>query len=104
MPGRVTRAFAGWDVPATRSARASERVQVTCTVDDGALDAEIARARDKTALRQHRLQRIALEANLASAAATHDELAELLGVSLRTIERDVQALAARGITLFTRRY
>ena len=103
LPGRQTRAFAGWDVPATRPAGENERVRVTCTVDDGALDAEIARTQDKTALRQHRLQRIALEANLSSAAATHDELAELLGVNLRTIERDVQALTARHVTLFTRR-
>ena len=64
----------------------------------------IAHAQDKAALRQHRLQRIALEANLASAAATHEELAELLGVNLRTVERDVEALAGRGVTLFTRRY
>jgi DNA-binding SARP family transcriptional activator len=104
LPGREARAFAGWDVPAARPARDNERVPVTCTVDDGALDAEIARAQDKVALRQHRLQRIALEANLSSAAATHEELAELLGVTPRTIERDVQALAARGVTLFTRRY
>lgn len=104
LPGRVTRAFAGWDVPATRPAHETERVRVVCTVDDGALDAEIARAQDKTALRQHRLQRIALEANLASAAATHEELAELLGVNLRTVERDVEALAGRGVTMFTRRY
>ena len=39
-----------------------------------------------------------------SAAATHEELAELLGVNLRTVERDVEALAGRGVTLFTRRY
>lgn len=104
IPGRETRAFAGWDVPATRPARENERVRVVCTVDDGALDAVIAHAQDKAALRQHRLQRIALEANLASAAATHEELAELLGVNLRTVERDVEALAGRGITLFTRRY
>lgn len=104
IPGRETRAFAGWDVPATRPARENERVRVVCTVDDGALDAVIAHAQDKAALRQHRLQRIALEANLASAAATHEELAELLGVNLRTVERDVEALAGRGVTLFTRRY
>lgn len=104
IPGRVTRDFAGWDVPATRPARETERVRVVCTIDDGSLDAEIARAKDKTALRQHRLQRITLEANLASAAATHEELAELLGVNLRTVERDVEALAGRGVTLFTRRY
>jgi len=103
LPGRETRAFAGWDVPATRPARPSERVRVACTVDDGTLDAEIARTGGKTTLRQHRLQRIALEANLSSAAATHEELADLLGVTPRTIERDVQVLSARGITPFTRR-
>jgi hypothetical protein len=103
LPGRETRAFAGWDVPATRPAREAERVRVVCTVDDGALDAEIARTGGKTTLRQHRLQRIALEANLCSAAATYEELAELLGVTPRTIERDVQSLSARGATLFTRR-
>jgi tetratricopeptide (TPR) repeat protein len=103
LPSRVPRAFAGWDAPATRPVGESERVRVACTVDDGLLDAEIARTQDKAALRQHRLQRIALEANLVSAAATHEDLAELLGVNLRTVERDVQALAARGVTLFSRR-
>ena len=103
LPGRETRAFAGWDAPATRPVGASDRIRVICTVDDGLLDPEIAREHDKATLRQHRLQRIALEANLCSAAATHEELAELLGVNLRTIERDVQTLAAQGVTLFSRR-
>ncbi len=77
-------------------------VHVTWTLDDGLLDAEIAGRGDTAQLRQHRLKRLTLEANMQGVFASHAQLARALNVTTRTIERDCAALAAQGIVLHTR--
>ena len=71
------------------------------TVDDRLLDAVIEKERGRTAVRLERLKRLSLEANMAGAAATHQQLADALGVSLRTVDRDIDTLAGQGILLHT---
>jgi len=53
--------------------------------------------------RRHILQRLLAEAQAQGAAPTDDDLARALGVSRRTIERDMAALQAAGHSLPTRR-
>ena len=53
--------------------------------------------------RRHILQRLLSEAEAQGAAPTDTDLAQALGVSRRTILRDMDALAAANITLPTRR-
>ena len=48
---------------------------------------------DKTERRRHRLRRLLQEAESQNAAPTDDDLARALGVSRRTILRDMQDLA-----------
>ena len=53
--------------------------------------------------RRHILQRLLAEAREQGAAPTDADLARALGISRRTIERDMAALHAAGHTLPTRR-
>jgi DeoR/GlpR family transcriptional regulator of sugar metabolism len=62
-------------------------------------DGEIA---DKADRRRHRVLRLLRQAAEHSAAPTVEDLAEALGVSARTIKRDLAALRAQGHDIRTR--
>jgi predicted ATPase/DNA-binding SARP family transcriptional activator len=85
---RITVRLPRTDAPLGRPLRDDEYVTVTWTVDAPEDDA----VRGKVARRHHRLLRLLTEAQAQDAAPTHTHLAEALGVSRRTIERDVAAL------------
>jgi DNA-binding SARP family transcriptional activator len=80
------------DAPLGRPLSESEHMTVSWTVDDPA-DRAI---QSKAARRRQRLLRLLAEAQAQGAAPTHDHLAQALGVSRRTIERDVVALRRQG--------
>jgi hypothetical protein len=76
------------DAPLGRPLRESEFVTATWTVavpQDEAI-------RGKVARRQHKILRLLREAQAQGVAPTHSHLAEALGVSRRTIERDMAVL------------
>jgi DNA-binding SARP family transcriptional activator len=78
------------DAPLGRPLRDDERVLVSWTVsapDDSAIA-------DKGERRRHRIGRLLAEAEVAGGAPTDDDLARALGVSRRTILRDIEVLAA----------
>ena len=82
-----------------RALRDDEQVVVRWTLhapDDDAI-------RDKGSRRRHRLVRLVDEAADAGAAPTDDDLAAALGVSRRTILRDIELLAATRPIATTRR-
>ena len=62
--------------------------ELVWTTDDGLLDAEIAR-QGKVALRRHRLWRLYAEAIMVELTPSASDYARALGVSTRTIERDL---------------
>ena len=101
----VARAWAALDLPARATARVRStndtEIDVTRKLDDGLLDREIEQASGSEAVRQLRLKRLTVEANMAGAFARHVQLARALGVTVRTIERDAAALARGGIELHT---
>jgi predicted DNA-binding transcriptional regulator YafY len=78
-------------------------VTVRWTMDDGAADASVLHQSGKAALRRHRLRRLLDEAAAQGAAPTDDELAAALGVSRRTVLRDIAQLAQAGHASATRR-
>jgi tetratricopeptide (TPR) repeat protein len=85
---RITARLPRADAPTGRPLRDDEYVTIAWTVDapgDAALHKKVAR-------RRCRLLRLLKEAQAQGAAPTHAHLAQALGVSQRTIERDVAAL------------
>lgn len=92
------------DVPLGRPTTPADLVPVRWTVDDGAGDAAVLATQGKTAVRRHRLVRLMREAQAQNAAPTYADLSAVLGVSERTIARDVQALAQAGQPVHTRRH
>lgn len=84
-PGSVTR-----KLPARRDP--ARRVQVSWTLDAGPADAALRQAEGAIALRRNRLSRLLREAQTQGGRATVEQLADALGVSARTIKRDLAAL------------
>ncbi len=67
-------------------------VQVTWTLDAGPADQALRQARGAVALRRARLSRLLREAQNQGARPTANQLADLLGVSARTLRRDMVTL------------
>jgi DNA-binding SARP family transcriptional activator len=76
-------------LPASRGKRS---VQVAWTVDAGPADTALRQAQGAIALRRARLSRLIQEAQAQGAVPIVAQLAEALGVSKRTVQRDLAAL------------
>lgn len=96
---QVTLRLARADAPVGRPLTDADFLLVIWTVaapGDGLIDSPSER-------RRHILQRLLDEAAAQGVAPTDDDLAAALGVSRRTILRDIQRLAGEGTPLLTRR-
>jgi biotin operon repressor len=87
------------NAPQGRSLHDDEYVPVTWTVEAR----EDTTIQDKTERRRHHLLRLLGEAWEQGAIPRDQDLADALGVSLRTVRRDITALRAQGHNLPTRR-
>jgi len=99
IPRVISVSLAHRDAPLGRLLREEEFVPVQWTVnapEDEAIT-------DKAARRQRRLKRLLQEAEMQNAAPTDEDLAQALGVSRRTILRDMQALVQEIPTSPTRK-
>jgi tetratricopeptide (TPR) repeat protein/biotin operon repressor len=86
------------NAPMGRPLRDDEWLRVTWTIE-APEDNEIS---GKAARRRHRILRLLREAAAQSAAPNVEHLADVLGVSARTIKRDMSALRAQGHDVCTR--
>lgn len=77
------------------AARGGPPVQVAWTVDAGPADAALKQTQGAIALRRARLARLLQESEAQGAIPTTRHLAKALGVSRRTIQRDLAALRGR---------
>lgn len=77
-------------------------VEVVWTVDGGREDHEVLEQHGRKALRQFRIQRLLTEAVEQGGAASQEDLAHVLSVSVRTVKRDWTALAKQGVYLPSR--
>jgi DNA-binding SARP family transcriptional activator/DNA-binding transcriptional ArsR family regulator len=89
------------DAPRGRPLQTHELVAVAWTVE-AAEDAEALRRGGKVGQRQMRLRRLCAEAGAHGAEPTVADLAEALGVTVRTVSRDLAALRKAGELLPTR--
>jgi DNA-binding SARP family transcriptional activator/DNA-binding transcriptional ArsR family regulator len=96
---RTTAWLARTDAPTGRPLTSAERVQVTWTLE---APEDHRLAADPGARRRQVLARLLQEAAAQGGAPTATDLAQALGVSRRTILRDMRALAASGLALSRR--
>jgi predicted ATPase/DNA-binding SARP family transcriptional activator len=101
QPGQRRILLARKGVPRGRPLRPDELVEVIWTVDLPG-QREIGQAASKTAARQEQLRRLCKEAAAQDAEPTVGDLAGALGVTARTVDRDIAALRAAGEVLVTR--
>lgn len=76
--------------------------EVLWTVDAGLEDRDVLQQHGPIALRRVRILRLVHEALDQGAAATQEDLAQVLHVSVRTIKRDCAHLVSQGFTVPTR--
>lgn len=82
--------------------RDSKRVRVRLTVDNGEEDAEQREQAGAESVRRGRILRVTEEAIEQGGVLTQEDLARLLQVDRRTIERDIQVLGKAGHSVQTR--
>jgi DNA-binding SARP family transcriptional activator len=100
LPGQRRVLLARKGVPRGRPLREDELIEVVWTID---LPEQIEHgAASKASTRQERLRRLCEEAAVQGAEPTVGDLASALGVTARTVDRDIAALRAAGTLLVTR--
>lgn len=100
-PGQQRVLLAKRGAPRGRSLRPDELVEVIWTVDEPDRHADVP-SLNKALARQDRLRRLCAEAAAQGAEPTIGDLATALGVTARTIDRDIAALRAAGEVFLTR--
>jgi hypothetical protein len=100
LPGQRRVQLARKGVPRGRPLRPDELVEVVWTVD--LVDQIENGVANKAAARQERLRRLCEEAATQGAEPTVGDLASALGVTPRTVDRDIAVLRATGEVLATR--
>jgi tetratricopeptide (TPR) repeat protein len=100
--GQVLVALARLGIPSGRPLRPDERVTVRWTVDTGDTDAACRAKGGKKLLRQQRILRLLSEARAQGGDPSEGDLAQALGVSVRTVRSDVATLRAAGQQVRTR--
>lgn len=83
----------------SRSPERAERIPVLLTIDDPGDG--WAQRQSVTALRQHKLERLAREAYSQGALLTQEELARLVCASRATVKRDIATLRVAGVHIPT---
>lgn len=101
-PGQTRVLLTALDAGHGRALRDTMSTEVVWTLDAGQEDRQVLRQYGAAELRRTRIQRLLDEALTQGAAATQEDLAQALNVSVRTIKRDCKALETQGIYLPTR--
>jgi len=101
-PGQIRQIVARREAPFGPPLAETDKVEVTLTVDAGAEDLEVRREQGLEGLRRGRILRLLEEALEQGGVLTQEDLAQVLGVTRRTIGRDVKVLQSGGHLLHTR--
>ena len=101
-PGQIRLVVASLKAPFGPSLADTDKVEVTLTLDAGAEDAEVKARERGEGLRRGRILRLTEEALEQGGVLTQEDLARALGVTRRTIARDIQVLRAEGHLVQTR--
>ena len=99
-PGQILFQVISIDEGASTHLADSKQITVTLTLDAGKEDLEIRKKYGVIGLRQHRIQRVCVEAFQQGGLLTIEDLANrLFNCGERTLSRDLQALSEKNIVL-----
>lgn len=101
-PGQIRYLAAKREAPFGPPLAETDKVELTLTVDAGAEDLEVKQTQGLEGLRRGRILRLLEEAVEQGGLLTQEDLGHVLGVTRRTIVRDVKVLQAAGHLLATR--
>jgi len=101
-PGQVRLVVTSLKAPFGPPLEETDKVEVTLTVDAGVEDAGVRRREKAEGLRQGRILRLTEESLEQGGLLTQEDLARALGVTARTIRRDVRILKREGHLIQTR--
>lgn len=102
QPGQVRLVVASEHAPFGPPLTETARVEVTLTVDAGGDDVEVLAEQGREGVRRGRIVRMLDEALEQGGVLTEEDLARVLHVTRRTIERDVRVLRGDGHLIQTR--
>jgi hypothetical protein len=100
--GRVSLWVVKREAPVGKPINEVEKVQVWVTVHGGQEDVEAYQAYGHAGLRRQKILRITEEILDQNGVATQEDLARLLGTSIRTVRRDIAYLLKQGQRVVTR--
>ena len=99
-PGQVLFQVVSVETSANTPLAEGKQVTVTLTLDAGSEDLEVRQTQGVQALRQHRMQRICIEAFQQGGLLTIEDLANrLFNCGQRTLARDLETFRQQGIVL-----
>jgi DNA-binding Lrp family transcriptional regulator len=101
-PGQVRLVVASRQAPFGPPLAATAMVEVTLTIDAGAEDSAVREEEGAEGLRRGRILRLLDEALEQGGVLTQEDLGRALGVTARTIRRDMRLLKEEGHLLHTR--
>ncbi|MDQ2996828.1 MAG: tetratricopeptide repeat protein, partial [Chloroflexota bacterium] len=101
QPGQLRVVLARRGAPRGRPLRPDELIEVIWSLEQSS-QSEVGHASNKATTRQELLLRLCAEALAQDAEPTVGDLAEALGVTPHTVDRDIAALRAAGAVLVTR--
>jgi predicted transcriptional regulator len=101
-PGQIRAVAARLSAPFGPPLAETDKIEVTLTKDAGIEDAQVLARENRKALRRGRILRLTEEALEQGGVLTQEDLAQVLDVTRRTIQRDVQVLQAEGHLVHTR--
>lgn len=101
-PGQMRVTLTRRDAGHGQSLADTPMTEVIWTIDAGLEDREVLQRHDRKALRRVRILRLLNEAVDQGAAATQEDVAQVLHVSVRTIKRDCAILESQGTYVPTR--
>ena len=79
-----------------------EKCRVILTIDNGKEDTEVRQEFGRIKLRQVRIERISEEAIEQRGVLSQEDLGKILSCTVRTIQRDISEIKAKGIEIITR--
>jgi DNA-binding CsgD family transcriptional regulator len=100
--GQIRQVIASAEAPHGKPLCQTDMVDVVWTLDAGEEDLQVLKKYGRVALRQARLLRLIDEALEQGGVPTQEDLARVLGVSVRTIRSDIAALKKQGYHIVTR--